>query len=420
MKKYLYLGFIFIVLLFCLNSCSNSVTPATGYSGNHEVNILNGPRIGLVTVSQATISWDTDKACIGEIKWGTSADNYENSKKEDAETTHHRITIENLNNSSTYHYKIYSGDSIGEDSTVSTAPIGNTPFTFISMADNRGSSVASDLVSSTPAFKNIVNTCVKLDYDFIVHVGDLFYVAADHKTHYDTLKKLYGVFKNTITPLASKAPFLISPGNHEMRVELTDHGTAFEMFNEEFAQPDQLSGYKGTCYSWDWGNSHFVSIDSCRYNTSESNQGMGHLSNSELTWLENDLISAQSRHVRHIFVFSHCEAYAKPSWTLYYLGSVSEAVRDQFWNMLVQYKVDAYICGHIHDFNDQLGQNGVVQWLNGNSGAVNEAATPTPGDPYADSNDFTLWQVDGDTVTAQLINEFGQVLYTRTFTSSQP
>jgi len=43
--------------------------------------IVHGPRLGLVTGTEATIYWDTDQAAIGQVKWGASTA-YSNSQQD--------------------------------------------------------------------------------------------------------------------------------------------------------------------------------------------------------------------------------------------------------------------------------------------------------------------------------------------------
>ena len=83
--------------------------------------------------------------------------------------------------------------------------------------------------------------------------------------------------------------------------------------------------------------------------------------------------------------------------------------RAKFWQVLSSHGVDAYICGHVHIFDDGFVQDGVVQWLNGNSGST--------GVP---NGRWTIWSINGDTATANLLDESGNVTYTRVIQSSQP
>lgn len=356
--------------------------------------LLHGPRLGLITQNNAAISWDTNDSEIGEVKWGTSSF-YTGSGKENTATTRHRFTIEGLSPSTTYHYAVVAGGKTQSDHTFTTAPPDSAQsFSFISMADNRGDSDLTDLQSITQGFKNIMQQVQILKPAFVLHAGDLFYGSIQ----FEEVEKLYDTFKKGTDPVCGDFSMLISPGNHEMKAPLIDYeGNNVDpnvLFNQEFGQPNQLKGYEGTTYSFNWGNTHIVSIDTCHYDKSMPHDGIAYISDTQLNWLESDLKNAQAKKVQHIFVFGHVNAFSE--WKLYYLGSVDPSQRNKFWNILAKYNVDAYICGHMHLFNTDLGEDNVIQWLNGNSGCK----------PVG-KNQFTLWNIYGDSVTASPLNEDG-------------
>lgn len=388
------------------------------------VTITHGPRLGLVTSTEATIYWDTDASGIGRVDWGTSKF-YRFSKSESSATTAHRLTIKGLFPARTYHYRVVTGSAGSQDHTISTAVPPETEFTFASMADNRGETTDDDLKDLPKAFHNIVDQVISKKPSFVLHAGDIFHA------EWDALDTLYNNFKQATDPLAANTPFLISPGNHEMLNGDPPAGQdPLTIFDEQFAQPtgpDPLNlitaKYPGTVYSFDWGNSHFVSIDNCRYDASNPHlHGMYQLSDEELKWLDNDLKDAQSRGVRHIFVMAHANAFnvggAENGMADY------PAERDAFWQILVDYDVDAYITGHNHEFNDEWGQksgtkwenSSVVHWMNGDSGSIHDAS----GKSLVGWNHWTLWTVKGNTVTAELYNDLGDKVYSRTIQSAQP
>ncbi|MCX5808731.1 MAG: metallophosphoesterase, partial [Proteobacteria bacterium] len=399
----------------------NTTAPSsmTVFSTPEEITITHGPRIGLVTGTEATIYWDTDKSEIGQVDWGTSA-SYGFSKSESKATKAHRLTITGLSPATTYHYGIVTGSASSPDHTFSTTVSPETAFTFVSMADNRGPTTPDDVKDLPKAFHDIVALTILKKPSFVLHAGDIFHAK------WDELDKLYSNFKQATDALAANAPFLISPGNHEMEQNGTvpPGSNPLTVFNEQFAQPTGpdpegklVHDYTGAVYSFDWGNSHFVSIDNCHYDTTKPGNGMYQLNDDELEWLKVDLKNAQSRGVRHIFVMAHANAFH---------GGMSayEAERDAFWQILVDYHVDAYITGHIHEFNDEYGQesgtkwdgSSVVHWMNGDSGSVvNASQQPMPG-----HNHWTVWTISGDTATADLYNDFGDKVYSRTIQSSQP
>ncbi|MCI4398646.1 MAG: metallophosphoesterase, partial [Acidobacteria bacterium] len=366
--------------------------------------IVHGPRIGLVTGTAATIYWDTDTAGVGTVSWGTT-NSYGSSLAETSSVTAHRLTITGLAGGTTYHYKVATGGVSSADYTFSTAVPAGTDFTFITMADSRGNSASADEQGLPQSFINIITRATAAHASFALFGGDMFYGSSTQATQ----QILYDEFKIATDPLAHTTPFLVAVGNHEM--DFTSYST-IDMFNQEFAQPQTgPSGYPGTVFSFDWGNTHIAIVDTCHVNTSANcgggtNNCMYYMFDDMLTWLDQDLASAQSRGVRHIFVMGHSHAYADPSWTLNYMGNYPTQ-RDKFWTILANHKVDAYICGHIHEFHDNLGQQGVVQWLNGNSGAGTG--------PY----NWTLWQIHGDTATATLYDDSGAQITQLAIQSSQ-
>lgn len=410
------------LLIAVVSFCLCPASPSWG-----AVTITHGPRLGLITSTEATIYWDTDESEIGQVEWGTSG-SYGSSKSEGGTTEAHRLTITGLAGATTYHYRVVTGSASSPDHTFSTAVPPDTQFTFISMADNRGQKTADDVKDLPKAFHDIVALTIAKKPSFVLHGGDIFHAS------WDVLDTLYSNFKQATDALAANTPFLISPGNHEMSQNGTipDGSDPLAVFNQQFAQPtgpDPLNlitaGYPGSVYSFDWGNSHFVSVDNCRYDTTKTKprSGMYQVSDAELSWLTHDLQTAQSRGVRHIFVMAHANAFMAPGEGPTGMA-IYESERDQLWQVLVDHNVDAYITGHVHEFNDEWGQksgtkwdnSSVVHWMNGDSGSVFDSSdNPLPG-----QNHWTLWTVRGDTVTAELYNDFGNRVYTRVIQSSQP
>lgn len=419
----LYIFFLFLIfysfsaifMTGCGNNTSNNAAPTEfgqptvpARPTESAFKFAHGPRIGLVTADSVTIYWDTDTAIIGVIRWGTNKD-YMNILAGANPEKNHRITLTHLLPGTKYYYKVEDlmGAIVSQEHTFSTPVLPDTDFTFASMGDSRGDSVQQDIYDLPEAFHKILNLVNSRNPAFLIHVGDIFCGGSD--TNLENLRKLYSTFKKVTDPIAANIPFLISPGNHEMCS--SNLGVdPLTVFNEEFAYPQMLPGYEGTCYSWDWGNSHFASIDTSRYNNSMNNSGMHYISDEEIKWLDEDLAGASSRHVRHIFVFGHGTAFDVPGYSRADSVFAYPEQRDKFWAVLAKYKADAYICGHQHTFDDSITQNGVVQWCNGNSGVVREDG----------KNYWTLWTVRGDKVTAEVFNEYGIRKYNRIFQSSQP
>ncbi|MBF0528786.1 MAG: metallophosphoesterase family protein [Deltaproteobacteria bacterium] len=443
-RKLLKAQFVFIIILIivltslALKGCSNSGggsggggSGGSGGSGGGvgQMAIISGPRLALVTQNEAAIYWDTNAAGVGSVKYGLSGGNAPgfNSISEGSPVTNHRFTLTGLSAGTTYSYQVSTETANSDFNTFTTAPGPDNPspvFKFITMADSRGGSDTADINGMPHAFHLLIKDALTRKAAFAVHGGDIFYGYAKDLT---TQRALYAAFKRATDPLAKSIPFKVTPGGHEMSIP-GDFPTGWnyaplEIFNEPFAQPTVIKGYEGTVFSWDWGSGHFAMVDTNHYEKPDPD-GKGHngkqmlyVSDEQLAWLENDLSRAQARGARHLFVISHTHAFRGVGMGLFYQadGSFASSAeqRDKFWNVLTRFNVNAFICGHSHQFLDSLGVGEVVQWLNGNSGCVYP-------DPTGKENQYTLWTVNGETVTAELINSLGEIGYTRQFSSRQP
>ena len=129
-------------------------------------------------------------------------------------------------------------------------------------------------------------------------------------------------------------------------------------------------------YSFDFRGSHFVIINT---------DPVGNDAHAPVNWLAADLAAAQTRGMKHFFVFGH-----KPAFTYYYGADPNSplpdhpagldndtASRDVFWDLIEQYRA-TYFCGHEHIFHieqpraDQGGK--AWQVLVGSGGSPFEAA----------------------------------------------
>ena len=292
------------------------------------VHIISGPSVGHISGGTVTVTWVTDKAKAGQVKWGASKGHYKKTLKETTAVTAHSLTITGLSQNTTFHYKVKTGNAKSADGTFATANYSDAPFTFSSGGDNRGPNDQADMVSVTQSFQNILNTAVAKRPAFTINVGDFYFGYANLA---DT-QQMYSVFKAAIQPLAAIGAYYITPGNHEMTppcVSLESPRSAgcapaydpFALFNQQMPGQPQNGppGYVGTCFSFNSGNTHVASIDTCRFDAQLSNPvgDFYDLSDAEIAWLDADLAQAQQEHFRHLFVFGHAEAWSADGvrWT---------------------------------------------------------------------------------------------------------
>jgi hypothetical protein len=384
----------FLILALSMAGCSDG-------GNQQQSSVKSGPRIGAVTNTEAAINWDTYSVYRGAVSYRIAGESgFTGKVLASKETDRHNVTLTNLKPNTKYEFQVEGHPAIG---SFKTAPTESASFVFVTMADNRGQSDTDDLKALPLAFTNIITDATTRKAAFAVNAGDIFY---GKNSDINTFKSLYQSFKTAIQPLAFQIPYYISPGNHEMSpYASSDDKAGFDpvaLFKTEFPPPapqPALNGYEGTVFSWDYGKVHFVSIATNQFdeNVKTPKHAMYYVSDAQIKWLDNDLKTAKSNGAQFIFVFGHANAFSDSTWPadgdLGYLGNTDKVQRDNFWNVLVANKVDAYVCGHRHFF-DNSTHDGVVQWMNGNSGSV----VPTvPGDG---KNQYTVWTVTvGSTTT---------------------
>lgn len=238
-------------------------------------------------------------------------------------------------------------------------------FTFVVLGDSRG---ASD--GTVPkVFTRMIAQIVKLNPAFVIHTGDLVDGSKDN----GLFRKQLQEFKKAIDPL--KMPFYSVPGNHEIR-GLIENDVAYRQL---FGAP-----YR----SFDYGNSHFVLLDS--EIPHEESRVMG----NQMVWLKKDL--GKNMKAAHRFVSIH-----QP---LFPVGPHAGSSLDRFpqnraelLDVLKRYQVEYAFVGHEHLY-DRTVHDGVIQIITGGAGAPLYAPKNAGGFYH-----YIVVAVKGDQVTAQVV-----------------
>lgn len=200
------------------------------------------------------------------------------------------------------------------------------PFKFIVLGDNqtprhfKGPIMAGTMKPfQTEPFKQIIAEANILQPAFVVNVGDLIlgYTAPE------IIQASWDDYLSTIA--ASERPFISVSGNHDV-------------FNTT-AERIWLERMGPLYYSFNFGNSHFVVLNS-QESEVQGKSDLCSFSVEQLAWLKADL-EAQ-RNAQHIFVFLHKPFFAMPADKI---GNWAEV-----HNLLKQYPVRAVFAGHQHRY----------------------------------------------------------------------
>ena len=109
--------------------------------------------------------------------------------------------------------------------------------------------------------------------DVVVHSGDISY-ADGYMPHFDD-------FLNKVQPIASRVPYMTTPGNHEFGYNFSAYKSRFFMPGMEGLAGEGASD--GMFYSWDYGDIHFAAMNT------ESPIDTALFPEEEYAWFDQDL-----------------------------------------------------------------------------------------------------------------------------------
>lgn len=161
-----------------------------------------------------------------------------------------------------------------------------------------------------------------------------------------------------------------------------------------------LPGTQLTIYSWDFGNSHFVAIDTYPWAKAgvpgsldaakKGDKGKVDLTDATFKWIEDDLAATKQPFV---WVTGHQPIESIPDMDGSRVRHGGESVSSdheraaRFTDLLKKYHVRAYICGHTHDTSVVKLKSGVWQCDSGHARG---------GGDQGSASTFLKFRVTGD------------------------
>ena len=381
--------YFFIIFLLLLSSISFA-------------SFLEGPFIGNVREDSVVIWWNSDPPIGGRLFLDGRI--FEDNKPP------FEIHIKGLMPSTLYRY--YVVFSNGRRSPKKgyyrfyTASKKEEPFRFAVLADSRGGSVMEIITLSIrpvneEILSSILNDIKRRDVRFICFLGDLVYGYCDKE---EKLREGLRVWKRIVSPIMHKVPVYIAMGNHDTVVhEVKKEGNVYvvdgaikngkiiyseNIISDEFVNPENFPNreeenapsYRETAYSFDWGNSHFLFMNTS-YWLAEIKEGKGwkieegnpegRIMDKQMEWIEEDLRSARKRDIKNIFVFGHHPIFPiskRPEYISENLRKDMMERRKRLWDLFRRYKVKACFFGHEHNYSRTF-INGIWQIITGGAGA---------------------------------------------------
>lgn len=432
--------------------------------------VAEGPFIDLTGApGEFTISFDADAPVNAAIAIWSQDNGLQVITSEAQNALHHEVGV-TLPADLDFYY------AVGLRGTGDTAAIGrwwpasshaseDTPFRFSVMSDSRSGVGAGEHAyegTNMRTLRQFMAASWSEGADFMVFPGDL---ADGYVSERIDLEFQLRAWKDSSEILGRLIPIFEGMGNHEALAEMfvngrqqdrTDGNSAEAVFASEFVNPTNgpapetpdAPPYTENVYSWDWGNSHFVMLNSNYWwsnlyaidgaDTMGTHNREGYIMDLQLQWLRTDLAEARERGAKHIFAFTHEPPFPNGGHlgdTMWWGGRIPEVIarRDEFIATLLEYDVLAIFTGDEHNYSRTLVDERINPAWEGRLHAIVSGGCGAPyyardlSAPWAASvqmfsgqQHFNLVEVDGDRVTLTVIGESGEIIEEVLLTADAP
>ena len=305
--------------------------------------------------------WRTENEETGRVRYGTSLGALDQTLDELSATTEHELRITGLDPAMRYYYSIGStartlvGDARHwfETAPLTSVGAGAEPLRFWILGDSGTADEDAYRVKTAYQHRG-------LEADVMLLLGDNAYPDGTDEEYQDAF---FDVYPEVLRNL----PVFSTIGNHDLLSADSNEesGPYYEIFSlprqgESGGVPSHSEAY----YSFDYGNVHFVCLDS---------QGSDRdLDGPMMTWLQDDLSVTTADWV---VAFFHHPPYTKGSHDSDESGRSIDA-REEILPVLEDYGVDLVLSGHSHSYERSM----LLDRHYGDSGSLSASMTLDTGD----------------------------------------
>lgn len=282
-----------------------------------------------------TITWRTEVATVGgQVEYAAAAGftafpagaraaaGIELLRTNTGDMAIHSVTLTGLTPGTRYLYRVGTPEHWSEPQAFTTAGTQAGGFKFLVFGDSQSIHYGVWQTTLRQAFQ------ANRDAVFFTNVGDLVDVGQDY-THWD------GWF-SAARGIIDTIPAMPVAGNHESYTPERQFSKPV-FFTAQFKLPQNgPEGLKGQAYSFDYGDVHFIMLDS---QIGEQRQFEPDMLDKQSRWLRQDLLATASKWK---IVFMHRPLYNnKPQ-------PEDPRLRQVFGPIFDQYHVDLVFTGHDH------------------------------------------------------------------------
>jgi Calcineurin-like phosphoesterase len=324
----------------------------SGYTGGQsytvqqapaQVLLTRGPYLQMGSSTAVTLRWRTNKATDSRLEVGTSFGTYPLMVMDTTLSIDHKVRISGLAAGTRYYYRFGSASQVLQadtDNYFVTAPAANNPNKVrIAVFGDCGMNSNEIQSNALNAYRAHVG---QNPADLLLLLGDNAYVDG---TDAEYQANFFDAYSSTILKNHVLFP---TPGNHDYHTTSQADRTA--PYYNIFTLPTKgesggVASGTEAYYSYDWGDIHFISLDS--YGTeSPDNSRLYDTLGAQVTWLKKDLAANTKPWV--IAYWHH------PPYSMGNHNSDKEEelilIRQQVLGILERNGVDLVLTGHSHTY----------------------------------------------------------------------
>lgn len=316
-----------------------SIPPAT---------LVKGPYLQIGTQNSMVLRWETNIATDTKVAYGTSSVALTSSVSNPAVSVTHSIQVTGLTPLTKYYYSIGTTTAViqsGADNYFLTSPVPGTPGPYRFWVTGDCGNSSTNQTNCKNQYLAYTGTTVTNGW---LLLGDNAYSSG---TNGEFNSEFFAYYQNDIM---KKAVLWPAPGNHDYNNGASTATTVpyYSIFSTpKNAEAGGVASGNPAYYSYDYGNIHFLSLDS--YGTVGSMK-MYDTTGAQTLWIKNDLAANTKKWV---VAYWHHPPYTMGSHNSDTEGDLV-AIHTRFIRILERMGVDLIMCGHSHDYERSRLMNG--------------------------------------------------------------
>jgi predicted phosphodiesterase len=333
------------------------------------------PYVQSVSASSAVIAWVSEEPDVGLVEYGETPQL--GRKGVDAQVgRRHAVALPGLSPASMYYYLVTEADEVSQMARFRTAPEGeDSRFAFAVIGDS-GRGRKNQLA--------VAALLERLKPDLILHTGDVVYPSGEERYYDRRFFVPYG-------RILKEVPIFPVLGNHDLE---RGNGAAYL---DNFHLPRNDPRGTGRYYSFDYGNAHFVALNSELYHGDRSGNP-----EEQKAWLERDL---RETHQPWKVAYFHRPIYSSSKH-----GS-DERIREDLEPVLIRQEVDLVFSGHDHVYERTRPICGVTYVLSGGGGKSLYPAGRSAWTAFSKSTHHAVMvRIDGERLSLEAVEPDGTVI----------